>query len=370
LSFAVSDEAESFSFTGNALAPDHDKLLSLAAEVLQRPRFAATTIQRKKIEWQRNLQQAKTDEDALLDQYFYRNIMKGHPYSFSHDFELGLTALSHITPESLQAYYDQSFIPNRTILFVYGDFKVAAMQKLIEHYFGGWQRKEVELNPFGVSENTATYNRIILVDKPDATHAKIKMGYSFYNQAFFEDKLRDKVALNIANQIFGGGDFESLLMNEIRVKRGYAYDIDSEITYLPLGGTFSVSTSVNPDKVFETVEAVRKIMTDLMAGKLKMSDAEVFKEINRFNALLPESYRDRDSLIWDTILNTEVKKRDKNYINQYIQLYNEVTAEKAEQAFTKYFFPEKLFTVIVGNKETVLPQLKEAGVTVELIEVR
>jgi zinc protease len=135
-----------------------------------------------------------------------------------------------------------------------------------------------------------------------------------------------------------------------------------------LGGTFAIETSVKPDKAWETVDTVRKIMADLKNGKQKINQAEVFKEINRFNVLLPESYRNQDRLIWDTIVNIEIRKRNRNYFNQYIQLYNNVTAESVNQAFAQYFYPERLFTVIVGKKEVLLPQFKAANIAVEVVE--
>lgn len=366
LSFRVNAADDSFDFDGNALSSEREQLISLAAEVLLRPRFDTKSIHQKKLQWQKSLEQEKTMEDGLLNQYFYRNLMKDHPYAFANDLELQLAALKNISPASLEEYYHRAFVPKNTILFVYGDFKLSAMLKTVKKYFGGWPKNELKANPGKVVESPAIYGKILLVNKPDATHAKIKMGYPFFNQAFFDDKLQDKVALEITNRIFGGG-MESCLMQEIRVKRGYAYNIDSQILYQPLGGAFIIDTSVKPDTAFETVEAVRRIMYDLKTGKQKIDPTAVFNEINQFNLLLPESLRDDDKLIWENIVNIERKKRDKDYFNRFIQSYNKVTAADAQHAAAQYFYPEKLFTVIVGKKETILPQFEKAGVEVEVV---
>ncbi len=301
--------------------------------------------------------------------YFYNHLMQGHPYSFSHDLDLQLAALSRITPESLVKYHDQVITPNNTILFIYGDFKLDLMKGIISKYFNNWAKNQIKVKQPKIKENKATYGQILLVNKPDATQAKIKMGYNFFDQSFLDRNIKERVSFEIANQIYGGGDFESYLMNEIRSEKGYAYDINADFFNQPLGGAYFISTSVKPEKTYETITTIKKIMNDVKTGKQKIEEAEVFKIINQRNAFFPEAFRDNDSIINNLIMNVEFKKRDPDYLNQYIRLYNTVTVLTAQKAFAKYTFPEKFFTVIVGNKEKILPQFQVNGIEVKIVEL-
>lgn len=369
IQFNLKADDNYFSFNGNALISEQDQLLSLVAEILQRPNFKAEYFNRKKSEWEQNLRQSKTEEDNLMNMYFYNHLMQDHPYCFNNDQDLQLAALRGITPESLREYYSRVMIPNNTILFVCGDFNADRLAEAINQYFGGWEKQEIETKPAKVKENKSTYGQVVLVNKPDATQAKIKMGYNFFDESFLDRNMEERVAFEIANQIYGGGDFESYLMNEIRSEKGYAYDISAGFFNQPLGGAYFISTSVKPDKAYETIETIKKIMSDVKTGKKKISETEVFKIVNQRNAFFPEAFRYNESIINNLIANVELKGRDPNYLNQYIRLYNKVTAKKVQKAFAKYTFPEKFFTVIVGKKEEILPRFIEAGIEVKVIEI-
>lgn len=358
-----------FTFKSNALISEQEQLIYLIAEILQKPNFKAEYFNRKKSEWEKGLRQAKTKENNLLNMYFYNHLMQDHPYCFNNDQDLQLAALDRITPESLMEYYSRVIIPNNTILFICGDFKPDRMEEAINKYFGGWEKKEIKTKPVKVKENKATYNQVVLINKPDATQAKIKMGYNFFDQSFLDRNMEERVAFEIANQIYGGGDFESYLMNEIRSQKGYAYDISAGFFNQPLGGAYFISTSVKPDKAYETIETIKKIMSDVKTGKKKILESEVFKIVNQRNAFFPEAFRYNESIIESLIANVELKDRDPDYLNKYIRLYNQVTAKKAQNAFAKYTYPEKFFTVIVGKKEEILPKFKEKGIEVKVIEI-
>lgn len=359
-----------FYLSGDALISEENQLISLIAEILQRPNFNTEYFKRKKNEWDNYIKHAKTLENSLVEMYFYKRLMQGHSYSFGYDLDLQLDSLKRITPKSLMDYYQNVITPNNTILFVYGDFNSGRMRELIEQYFGSWPKNEIKFKPKTVKENKATHGQILLINKPDATQAKILMGYNFYDQTFLDRNLKERIAFEIANQIYGGGDFESLLMNEIRSKKGYAYDISADFFNQPLGGAYYIGTSVKPDKTYETIDTIKKIMIDLKTDNRKLTESEVFKVVNQRNAFFPEAFRDNDSIIYNLIMNVEFKKRDPDYLNQYIRLFNTITAEEAQKAFMKYTFPEKFFTVVVGKKELILPDFQKRKVDVEIVELR
>jgi zinc protease len=110
VNFRINSGDDNFTFSGNSLSDEKESLVSLAAEMLRRPKFKAKYLRRLKNEWRKSLIQQKTKEDGLLDMYFYRNILKGHAYSFNNDLDLGLAGLDKITPQRLENYYQQSIL--------------------------------------------------------------------------------------------------------------------------------------------------------------------------------------------------------------------------------------------------------------------
>lgn len=369
IQFNFKADNDYLSFSSNALISEEEQLIALVAEILQKPQFGTDYFQRKQSEWEQGLKHAKTQENDVLNLYFYNHLMEGHPYSFRYDLDLQLAALNRITPKELLQHYQRVVTPNNTILFVYGDFKPDRILELISNYFSEWPRHETKPKLTKVKENKELYGQIILVNKPDATQAKIKMGYNFFDQSFLDRNIKERVAFEIANQIYGGGDFESYLMNEIRSIKGFAYDIYADFFNHRLGGAYFINTSVKPEQACETITTIKQIMSDLKNGTQKITETEVFKIVNQRNAFFPEAFRYNESIITNLIMNVEFKDRDPNYLNKYIRLYNTVTAAKAQKAFTKYSFPEKLFNVIVGKKEAILPAFQEQGLKVKVIEL-
>jgi hypothetical protein len=45
-----------------------------------------------------------------------------------------------------------------------------------------------------------------------------------------------------------------------------------------------------------------------------------------------------------------------------------VTVAQVQAALGRWLFPEKLFTVIVGKKENILPAFQKAGIKVTVME--
>ena len=113
--------------------------------------------------------------------------------------------------------------------------------------FGDWESKGGELKEIEVTVDEANYNRIILVNKDDATHAKMMLGYNFYASGFEEE-----IPSLMANQIFGSGDFSSRLMDRLRSEWGYVYGIYAGVSHNRQGGLYYISTDVAPEKSFAT----------------------------------------------------------------------------------------------------------------------
>jgi len=381
IDFGFGVENDYLSFAGSALSTDTEEIISLMSEILQEPKFNANYFTRVKQELYRGLAQAKTQESNLLDMYFYKNIYKNHPYSFDDDIDLNIAALSNITPDSLQRFYDQNISPSNTIFAIVGDIDTKRMEKMLNKYFNQWgmiekdekqstekskyQELEVEIKTPAVEIDTENYGRVILVNKPDATQAKIKMGYNF-----FDNNFKDKVAFTMANSVYGGGDFESRLMDNLRTKKGFVYGISATDQYNQLGGAYYISTEVKPADTYQAIQEIKEEMISIKNGEKKIKEDELFKIINLYNAFFPKSYKSKLSVINRIIYNVELEGRDVDYINKVIKEYNQLSATKAQKVFTEYSYPQRFLTVIVGNKEKILPKFKEQGIDVEVVEVK
>ncbi|ADL13014.1 M16 family metallopeptidase [Acetohalobium arabaticum] len=353
-----------FKFSGNALSTDKEALISLTADILRYPKFDAEYFKRIKQEKKRSLAQAKTEEDSLLDMYFYRNLYEDHPYSFSSDLNLKMKALDNITPSSLQKFHRRNVAPNNIVLGIIGDIDLSQMEKLVREQFSDWSKRETRIRQPEIKENKDDHNKVILINKPDATQATIKMGYNFFSNSF-----EDKIPFEMANRVYGSGRFGSRLMENLRSEKGYVYSVYSRDNYYELGGDYYITTEVKPAKSDETIAAIKKEMLSIKRGKNKISEDELFKIINRYNALFPKVYNSKLSILNKVIYNAEIRDRKPNYMNEYIQEYNNLDAATAQKVFAEYTYPNRFLTVIVGKKQDILPEFENQGIDVEVVEI-
>ena len=362
IDFGFSVKKDYYKFSGSALSSDKKALLSLVADILQQPDFNANYYRRIKQETKRNLAQAKTRQSSLLDMYFGKNIYQDHPYSFANDFDLRRNALANITPQQLQEFYQQNIAPNNIVLGVVGDIEADRIEQLVKQKFGSWPEEKVKLKTPQLKMDTAPRNEIIVVHKPDATQAKIRLGYNFYSSGF-----KDRIAFKMANRVYGGGSFSSRLMENLRSDKGYVYSIYSRPEYNRLGGIYYVNTEVKPNRAYQTITAIKNEMKAIKSGSNKIEKQELQQNINLYNALLPKSYQQQVDILGQIIYNSEIRGRKVDYVNYFIKEYNQLTASKVQQTFAQHSYPERFFTVIVANKNEVVEQFKEQGINVKVI---
>ncbi len=122
-----------------------------------------------------------------------------------------------VTREDLLQWHKQHTTPNNIIFGVVGDFDSKEMEATLRKAFGDWPKGEKVEEP-KVAIAPAKPG-IYLVDKSDVNQSEIRMiglGIERRNPDYF--------ALQVMNEIFGGG-FSSRLFINLRTKAGLAYAV-------------------------------------------------------------------------------------------------------------------------------------------------
>jgi zinc protease len=364
LSFNLSSSPDYYNFSADALSIDQEKLIGLIAEILRNPEFDAPYYNRIIQEYFQVLLQQYYYDHSLLNMFFLTTLYGDHPYAYGNDIGLIVAALQNMTPADFEQFYQRTVDPANMVMAISGDFDLQAMEEMIIAEFGDWESKGGALKESKVMIDEANYNRIILVHKEDATHAKMMLGYNFYSSGF-----EDEVPFLMANLIFGSGDFSSRLMDNLRSRMGYVYGIASGVSYNQQGGLYYITTDVAPAKAYETIEAIKAEMLAIKEGKQKITEEELFKKINLYNAFFPKRYNTQISVLAELMYNQELMGKEKDSINCFIREYNELTASRVQEVFTAHTYPERFLTVIVGKKDDLLPVFAEQGLAVELVEL-
>lgn len=87
----------------------------------------------------------------------------------------------------------------------------------------------------------------------------------------------DRLALEVANQMFGGSGFNSVLMKELRVKRGYTYGAYSSFSFSQAPGTFSLSYSTKQDQLLDSIQVAHRALVDFVKQPIDQKQLEETK---------------------------------------------------------------------------------------------
>lgn len=364
ISFSISASFDRYSFSANSLASEQDELISIMAEILRKPKFEGDYFNRIKQEYYQSIMQQYYNDGFLVDMFFNKTLYGNHPYSHYYDIDMITSSLQNMTPVDVEKFYNENIDPANMIMAISGDINIKEMKTIIEEYFGDWESQGVELRKKEVDVNEENFNRIILVNKEDATHAKMKIGYNFHDSSF-----DDRTPFIIANRIFGLGDFSSRLMDNLRTKLGYVYGVSSDMSLRQFGGLYYISTDVAPTNAYDAREAIIAEFMSVVEGENPIQDKELFRIVNQYNAFFPQSYKDQINVLTDIMFDIEIMGKDEDPINNFIQEYNNLSASEVQEVFVKNAYPERFLTVIVGRKDEVLPSFEEKGIKVEVIEL-
>lgn len=363
LSLNISAASDRLHLSGNSLNTESTELIELMAEVLIRPRFSGSHFERTVKEYQQLYRQQFYNDSALLNMYFFKNLYGEHPYGYNYDYDLILKFLNTADSAAVDGFYQKIVNPKDIVVAVSGDFDLAEIKEELKSNFADWENSERDLNREHVDVNTELHNKIIVVNKEDATQANMRMGYNFYSS-----KYHKRIPFLMGNRIFGGGSFNSRLMENLRSDKGYVYGINAQTNYNDYGGLYYINLSLAPDRALDGMKAVKNEIEKVKDYEQPFSEDELFENINLYNAVFPRAYKNQIEILDELVYQIELYGESEQYINNFIKQYNGLDVEEVQRIFAEELYPDILFTVIVGPKDKILPEFKEVGIEVEVIE--
>ncbi|HWB33403.1 MAG TPA: pitrilysin family protein [Acidobacteriaceae bacterium] len=276
----------------------------------------------------------------------------GSPYARQAEYA---TVLS-VTLDDLKSWHDRTVFANGIIVAVEGDFDSAAMEAKLRAAFGTLPRGT--LIPTPKVDFPGPKPGVYFADKTDINQSTVEivgLGTERSNPDYY--------ALSVMNQIFSGG-FGSRVFQDVRTKRGLAYDV---------GGAFGAL--YDHPGVFRS-EAGTKSATTVAATKAILDDIEKLKTEP---PTTEEMRRAKDQVLNSFIFNFDTPEKTLNeqvtlafygyppdFLDKYKDGIERVTAADVTRVANKYIDVSKLAILVVGNKPEIVPPLSELGKVTDL----
>ncbi|GIV28969.1 MAG: peptidase M16 [Bacteroidia bacterium] len=333
---------QSTTITLTTLKKNLDATLKILEEKLFNPAFKEDEFKRLKKEMKEGIKQQDKQPEQMAS--------KAYNYVLFGDNIFGQSAsvktVDNITLADVKNYYDKYYSPNLAKVVIVGDItEQEAKQKL--EFLNKWTNKNVTINPPAIQEPKE--GQTFLVNKPGAPSSVIMMGYPSIKFDPYGDYYKNR----IANFIFGG-NFNSRINLNLREDKGYTYGIRSYFYGDKYKGEFTISSSVKRPATIASVAEILKEFKNYVENGITDRELEFTKNsLLNSEALKYESPSQKASL-----LSMMVKYNlDKDFTTKQNEILKKMTKDEVNAQIKKFFIPNKLNTIIVGDKTVIEMQL-------------
>ncbi len=341
----------------STLTKNLDPALDIYADVIVNPTFPETELETVRRRALVGFIQRKSNPNAISS-VVYDRVLYGKDHPYGRQLSGDETSIKNLSRNDLVSYYESTYRPNNAILIVVGAVESKTLMPKLEKAFADWKPGTVTngtLPEAKMREKAGIY----LVDKPNAAQSVVsigQIGVSRDNPDFFP--------LQVLNSTLGGS-FSRLDMN-LRESKGYTYGARSSFTIRRGAGPFTagadVQTAVTKESVMEFIKEIKGIR-----GEIPITAQELESNKQRIIRGYPRGF-ETVGQISGQLSNLVVYGLPDSYFNEYISKVNAVTLEDVNRVANKYLTPDKLAIVIVGDRKTIEPGLKELGYDLQILD--
>jgi zinc protease len=340
--------------TGNGLTNNLDTVLAIMADVLMNPSFPQVEIDRFKARQKATLMQNRSQPGFLAQERLAKAVYGDHPLARVAATPESVDALNR---DALVAFHKTHYVPNAAVLAVTGDITPEQAKQKAEAAFGAWKKSDTAI-PAQSAAAPISGPSISLVARDKSVQTSLRVGTQS-----IERTNPDYDALTVANRILGGGP-TGRLFEHLRELKGYTYGAYSNFDSSRIVGSWSASTDVRS-------EVTDAALTDLLDEIRQMREVTVpEKELADTKKALIAGFAlglESPNAILNNYVTRHIYKLPADYWDTYPQRIEKITAADVQRVAQKYWSPDRLQIVAVGEPAKVEPALKKLG-TVQIFD--
>ena len=324
-----------------------DTALETLAGILSSPTFESDDLERLRQNTLIALRQEQESPRTVAQKALYRAVFGDHPYaSDPSGTEESVRAL---TRENLAAFHRRYFTGANALVAIVGDLDRGAAETLAERVVATLPGGERPAPLPEVTELAA--GAMERIDFP-STQTTVLAG-----QPGMRRGDPDYFALYLGNHILGGSGLVSLLMEEVREKRGLSYSTYSYFLPLAQPGPFLMGLQTRNDQA----DQAREVMIETLRRFVSEGPSE--KELTAAKKNLTGGFPLRiasNSNIIGYLGVIGFYGLPLDYLDRFIERIEAVDAAQIRDAFARRVHPDRLAIVTVGGDGA--PQVSAAGV--------
>ncbi|MDR2886000.1 MAG: insulinase family protein [Rikenellaceae bacterium] len=331
---------------GSVLARNLPATMNLLCEVLTKPRFDQNEFDKAQQSALANIAQQSDDVGSIASRAI-RKVMYGG--SRLGDLVVGTAeSVQAITLDDLKAFHAANTTPAAANVHFAGAIDLAGAKKATETLRRVWTGSAPAPAAEAGDADPAVAGKFYFIDQPGSQQSMIYAAAPAMPQ-----NAPDYYTAYVANYRLGDGS-QSILFDELRLKRGYTYGAYSSFQCGKVMNRFALSTKVQGIKTFESVDVIEGI---LKAYAANYADADMELSRESIRKATYGAYETLGSLV-NMLTDISLYDLPADYVKQRETQLAGLTTADVKAVAAKYIDPARMTFVIVGDAATQLPHLK------------
>lgn len=314
--------------------------IALIYDMLKNPAFDPLVLEKSKQQTITHLNQNSEDPAFVAKVALDKALYGDHPYAHQPAGEP--SSIQKITAQDLKRFYDEFLVKQNATITITGDLDdkdARTLAKILDHALKDGKKASALPAP-----KAPTYRHQHITHPSGQVVVMGNLTDPFSNQP---KDIQRFANFAMANDVLAGADFNSRLMNEIRVNNGYTYGIYGRATRLKDAGSyvvnFSTKADVASDAIQKTKATIAKTLTDgISQDELNLA---VFNNKNSY----PTHFSSNAGL-HGIMQAMSVYDLPDDYLQDYPKRLDRVDLKSANQALADTIDMEHAIIITVGQE--------------------
>lgn len=320
--------------------------LDTFSAILQKPTFPEKDFERERQQILIALKNQQQSPADILSRLFYQNLFPEHPYGSP---EMGTEdSISAMTIDEIKAFYKQYIVAKNALIVMVGKLELDQATEIANKLSSGLTAGSAAT---ALPEPRDLDAAKVIEQQYPSTQTHIQLGLVGLKRGD-----EDYYSLYVGNHILGGSGFSSRIVQQIREDRGLAYSSYSYFIPMHVKGPFLIGMQTKNDQTDEALVVLKQTLTKFITEGPTSKELEHSKQ--NITGGFPLRIASNKKIIeylgvigfYDLPL---------DYLDTFNKNIDAVSIENIKDAFNRRVNPDKMLTVIVGDRKFTKKQIDD-----------
>ena len=328
---------DSVSVSARFLSENRDEAVELLRSAINDPRFDQQALDRVRSQVLANIASSEKNPNRIASRAFYSAAFGDHPYGT--DDSGTVESVAALTAEDMFEAHENALVRSRAYVSVVGDISADEVGALIDRLIGDLPETGPDF-PEPVEFGLAGGTTVIPYQTPQSV--------ALFGHSGIERDDPDFFAAYILNTILGGNGPQSVLMDEVREKRGLTYGVYSYLVSKDYSTMMLGSVASGNERMAETISVIKEVWNDFYENGVSAD------QLDRAKTYLTGEYPLRfssNAKIANILVGMQIEGIPRDYVVNRNDYINAVTLDDISRVARELLAPEDLHFVVVGQPE-------------------